>query len=107
MNLCNPECVVYVMTFLLSDKFDFVLFCDGLEQERTEMFAELQNGANIELGTLHDDILKTNAHLVHKTEPYKHSTSSLLVGHWRTATSWQPADPHPLGGTEVGRKVGC
>ncbi len=38
--------------------------------------------------------------------PYKHSTSSPPVGLQRTATLWRPADPHPLGGAEVGCKVG-
>ena len=39
--------------------------------------------------------------------PYKHSTSGPLAGPWRTATPWQPASIHPLGGTGVVCKVGC
>ncbi len=32
--------------------------------------------------------------------------SRLLVGHRRLATSWQPSDSHPLGGTGLGCNLG-
>ena len=38
--------------------------------------------------------------------PYKHSTSGPPAGLQRTATTWRPANPHPLDGTEVACKVG-
>ncbi len=38
--------------------------------------------------------------------PYKHSTSGPPAALWRTAAPWRPADPHPLGGSEVRCKAG-
>ncbi len=37
---------------------------------------------------------------------YKHSASGHPEGLRRPATPWKPANPQPLGGTEVGCKVG-
>ncbi len=48
-----------------------------------------------------------NCHLaVPRREPYKHSTSGPPDGLWRPATTWRPANSQPLGGIEVGWKVG-
>ena len=57
--------------------------------------------------TIHSTYQVTQSFQRYTVIPYKHSTSSPPVGCWRTATPWQPANPHPLGGTKVGCKVGC
>ncbi len=45
---------------LLEDEFHFALFCEGLVPERTNLFSELQNKANMELeGLSQEELLKT------------------------------------------------
>ena len=49
---------------------------------------------------------KVATHLHPALYDYKHNTSGPPEGPWRPATLWRPGTSHPLGGTEVGCKVG-